>query len=395
MPETTEVPRGVGTSGRHVCVLTTAHPADDVRVNSKIAASFLSRGYQVSWVGPRSSYFTDSVRVDDRIDYRFVKPNRSRLDRLAASRRVKRAALSLAPVDWWYSPDPDAAEVCISLARERGGQVLFDVHEVFHGALLDRYLFGRQGAIVRRYVRRRVARTCQQSDLVIGVNRSVLEPYVDDWSRACIVRNCAPMWFSEGTGALNDSPGRLKVMHGKALLSNGTPTVLAALEVMQQTAQAPRVVMFAGMGRGKAVYSTSLGGQLDKLRLAGLVELREGVPHREVPALLASCDVGMVAYGRGLGEDSLPNRLFEYMATGLAILAPSYAREICEIIIAEDIGLTADFDDPWDVSRALEWVAEHPDEIRAMGRRARAAFLTRYHWDAEFDRLIDAMNERG
>ena len=36
------------TSGQHLCIFTTAHPVDDVRVNSKIAASFLDRGYRVS-----------------------------------------------------------------------------------------------------------------------------------------------------------------------------------------------------------------------------------------------------------------------------------------------------------------------------------------------------------
>ena len=38
----------------HVCVFTSAHPTDDVRVNSKIAASLLQAGYSVSWVGPRA-----------------------------------------------------------------------------------------------------------------------------------------------------------------------------------------------------------------------------------------------------------------------------------------------------------------------------------------------------
>lgn len=377
--------------GRHVCVVTTAHPVDDVRVHSKIAASFLARGFRVSWVGPASTYFTSDLAVDDRIDYHLTAANRTRLDRLTSGRRVRAVARGVQQVDWWYSPDPDAAELCVAVAAERGGRVLFDVHEVFHGALLDRYLLGRRAGAVRRYVRRRVARTCRAADLVIGVNRSVLEPYLTDWSSACVVRNCAPTWFSSPADGTAPRSGAVRVMHGKSLPTNGTPVVLDALDALPVSGGL-QVVMFAGMQAGQGSYSgDQLGGRLARLEQQGSVELLDGVPHRQVPAILGGCDVGMIAYGRGLGEDSLPNRLFEYMAAGLAVLAPSYAREICEIVDREGIGLTADFDDPQDVARAFSWLADHPGQCREMGRRAREAFLARHSWDAEFDRLLAAM----
>lgn len=392
-PQASCAPHDAELAGRHVCILTTAHPVDDVRVNSKMAASFLARGCRVSWVGPRIAYFAEQVGDDERIDYRLVAPNRGRLDRLLAGRRVKAMARTVEKVDWWYSPDPDAAEISVSLARERGGRVLFDVHELFHGSLLDRYLLGRRASVVREYVRRRIARTCRKSDLVIGVNRSVLEPYLDDWSSACVVRNCAPMWFSEDGIGSKTASLEVRVMHGKALLTNGTSVVLDALTTLSTEAPNLCVLMFAGMGKGTRNYANGLETRLEQLRLDGLIEIRDGVPHRHVPMILASCDVGMIAYGRGLGEDSLPNRMFEYMAAGLAVVAPNYAREICEIIDSERIGLTADFDDPHDVERALRWIAAHPEECRDMGRRARTAFLKRHNWEAEFDRLFAAMGE--
>lgn len=102
----------------------------------------------------------------------------------------------------------------------------------------------------------------------------------------------------------------------------------------------------------------------------------------------------MIAYGRTLGVGSLPNRLFEYMARGLAILAPSYSREIREIVEAEGIGRTVDFEDPAAVSGELAWFAAHRDDTREMGERARGAFVERFSWEAEFERLIDAMRAR-
>ena len=121
--------------------------------------------------------------------------------------------------------------------------------------------------------------------------------------------------------------------------------------------------------------------------------IEPGVPHDLMPALLGSQDVGMIAYQRDLGVDSLPNRLFEYMAAGLAVLAPSYSPEIASILEEERVGLSADFEDPVDIARALTWCLDHPEDLAAMGVRAREAFLTRYNWDAEAERLVAAMRE--
>jgi glycosyltransferase involved in cell wall biosynthesis len=134
-----------------------------------------------------------------------------------------------------------------------------------------------------------------------------------------------------------------------------------------------------------------LTSRIERLELGDSVWLHEAVTHEQMPAVLGKCDVGMVAYGRRLGEDSLPNRLFEYMASGIAILAPTYALEIKRIVEAEDIGLTVDFEQPEEVADAMRWFIEHPQETKAMGARARIAFIERHNWDAEFHRLVAAM----
>ena len=41
----------------HVCIVTSAHPLDDVRVHTKFAESFLQNGWDVSWVGPDIALF--------------------------------------------------------------------------------------------------------------------------------------------------------------------------------------------------------------------------------------------------------------------------------------------------------------------------------------------------
>lgn len=374
----------------HVCVLTTAHPTDDVRVNSRMVRAFLAAGYRVSWVGPDNAYFTETSTPEADVDYHLFRPNSSRLRRLGAGRAAGRAAAGVRDVDWWYSPDPDAAAVATKVARRQGGRVLFDIHEVFHLGLLDRWFAGRTPRVVRELVRRRIARTCRKVDLVTGVSEAVMQPYLAPGAARVLTRNCAPRFFAEVGGAsLRADGGPLRVMHGKAIAGNGTPRVLDALaEIDRSTAERLRV-HFTRVPAGE--FAETFERRVQSLPHPEVAVVADGVPHEAMPALLAEHHVGMVAYQRDLGLDSLPNRLFEYMASGLAVLAPSYSSEIVEILEAEDAGIVADFEDDAAISRALTWLVEHPDEVAQMGRRAREAFLARYNWDAEAEKLIAAM----
>jgi glycosyltransferase involved in cell wall biosynthesis len=180
-------------------------------------------------------------------------------------------------------------------------------------------------------------------------------------------------------------------MHGKALPNNGCQVVLEALARLGRQRVQGRVVMFPSQGAEAPPFMPDLATRIELLGLDDSVWLHEAVTHDQMPAITAQCDVGMVAYGRDLGENSLPNRLFEYMASGIAVLAPAYAPEIKRIVDAEGIGLTVDFEQPNEVAKAMQWFIEHPQETRAMGARARTAFVERHNWDVEFDRLIVAM----
>lgn len=377
----------------HVCVLTTAHPLDDVRVNSKIAASFVDKGCRVSWIGPDTNFFTPEGARDERIEYVLTGKNSRRIDRLRSPGRVKLAARSVSDVDWYYCPEPDSAEIAVELARGTGARVLLDIHELYHGALLDSWLFGRKATIVREYVKARIARACRASDLVMGVSESVLQPYTERQPSRIVVRNCAPRWFASGPPSDVCGQGRktLTIMHGKGLANNGTAAVLDSLAIPPESVPVS-VVLFPRLTGGELPFAPEVYDKIASLGVGRSVQLLDPVTHHDMPGLLARCDVGLIAYGRGLGEGSLPNRIFEYMAAGLAVIVPSYARELKKICDAEGIGLAVDTEDPRKLAEAFAWLAHHPEETRAMGRRAREAFLLRHNWDLEYERLLAAMS---
>jgi glycosyltransferase involved in cell wall biosynthesis len=205
-----------------------------------------------------------------------------------------------------------------------------------------------------------------------------------------VVRSCAPAWFAEDPPADVCGTGRnaFTFFHGKANSSRGTGVVLKALEHTKRLLPDIKCIMFNSFS-GSANEINAFQQQVTGLGLNQEVDLREGIPMQQMPMVLRECDAGLIAYGRELGVDSLPNKLFEYMAAGLPIIAPTYSPEICRIIESENCGITADFEDPQSVSKAMLTLAQNPDRAREMGQNSRKAFEQRHNWEVEVHPLID------
>ena len=108
----------------------------------------------------------------------------------------------------------------------------------------------------------------------------------------------------------------------------------------------------------------------------------------QVAELLGNVRAGLVLFHPLPNHlDAQPNKMFEYMAAGLPVIASDFPlwREIVE---GAGCGLLVDPQDPAAIAAAISWVASHPDEAEAMGRRGRQAVEEKYNWEQESAKLI-------
>ena len=110
------------------------------------------------------------------------------------------------------------------------------------------------------------------------------------------------------------------------------------------------------------------------------------LPHAELPAALAAADIGIAPFDPArhaplrLGFYWSPLKIFEYMAVGLPVVAPSLPR-LRRLVEHEREGLLYDPADPRGLDRALVSLAD-PALRRRMGAAARERVVREFSWAA-------------
>ncbi len=140
------------------------------------------------------------------------------------------------------------------------------------------------------------------------------------------------------------------------------------------------------------IYLVSLEEKIRKLLeqfdLQDNVRLVGKVKHEEIYDILLGCHIGMaILHPTPNYVESLPTKLFEYMATNLPVIASNFPlwREIVE---GNNCGLTVNPLDPGEIAGAVEYLLEHREEARRMAENGRKAVVEKYNWEVESRKLL-------
>ena len=111
------------------------------------------------------------------------------------------------------------------------------------------------------------------------------------------------------------------------------------------------------------------------------------LPRREICQIYRCARAGLALMHPGpTYTESIPIKLFEYMAVGLPVIVsdfPAWRR----LVEKADCGLLVDPLDVHAITPAMEWVLSHPAEAEAMGRRGARVAREQFNWQGELERL--------
>jgi glycosyltransferase involved in cell wall biosynthesis len=125
--------------------------------------------------------------------------------------------------------------------------------------------------------------------------------------------------------------------------------------------------------------------------LADRVRILDPVPPDAVIQALSEFEVGLI-FDRPQSRNSelsMPNKLFEYLMAGLAVVAPNL-ESLGPLVAQEGVGVTFDPAEPGALRNVLEQLAADRSGLSAMRRAARELALTRLNAEAGADVLAAA-----
>jgi glycosyltransferase involved in cell wall biosynthesis len=140
--------------------------------------------------------------------------------------------------------------------------------------------------------------------------------------------------------------------------------------------------LFVGEGSRSNDLRTfcATNGLSDRVRFTG------HVPRERVPSLMAAADILVAPYEADEFFYFSPIKIFEYMASGRAMLAARLG-QIAEVVRDGVDGVLYDPADPDELVAKLRDLIHAPADRTRLGRAAREAVEQRYSWDVNASRV--------
>jgi glycosyltransferase involved in cell wall biosynthesis len=369
---------------RKVCVLTSAHPAFDVRIFHKECKSLAAAGYEVTLIA--------AAKEDgdhDGIALRALPAWKSRLARfIQGPSAVYKKALET-DADIYHFHDPELIPVGL-LLRLRGKKVIYDIHED-------------------------VPRTISYKPYIPRLLRGMVSwtvEFIEDW---------ASWRFSALVAATPGIGERFRQCNANVVVVNNFPRMEEIESSASQGSGRKREasILYVGMSitraRGAEEMVRAMGllpsAVEARLRLVGsweTPELPEALSHlqgwdrvtfvgplgrEKIRDELQNAAAGLVILRPEPNYvASQPVKLFEYMCAGLPVIVSDFP--VCrEIVAGARCGILVNPLDPAETARAIEFLLTHPDEASEMGRRGFQAVRERYSWANEEKTLLQFYSE--
>lgn len=290
-------------------------------------------------------------------------------------RAMTRVALALRP-DVVHAHDLNTLVAGAVVADRAGARLVYDTHELAAGRNLATARQSRRAAALE-------ARLVPRADAVITASPGYTAELASRLRCAPITILNVPELVDPIPAAtpLPRRPGaRLAVYVGSIQPNRGIETAIGAL------VDAPDwdlAVVGYGSHRPDLEALAASSGLSERVHFTG------PVPHEDLIATAATADAGLcliVGTARSY-ELSVPNKLFEYFAAGIPVVAADLPA------IRDVVGRTAAavLVDPTDVTSVARILREMPEDGESPGdwpgAQGRELHLTRFHWERERTRL--------
>lgn len=385
-----------------VCMLVRNDCRTDYRV-LKEAGALAQAGYQVTVVGvntygPLERESRDGFEIV-RVPVEDARTPAGKIVNLFP-RAIRRMAAAAAATDAaiYHAHDSDAIlPAWLAVRRVPGARLVYDAHEVgFYSFRQSLSGFPFRLPVITwfwsllndRLVRKHAAAVITVNDVLADIQArhyGIVRPTV--------VMNCPPRFsptaaqrgeLARRIGVSSDTP--IFICQGMFSLSRGDGPPLENL-IRSAPLLGRGVIVIVGNVGSRAEFS-ALRALAVRPEQLGRVFILPPVSPTDLLVLTSGATLGLIPlHLPGLLRFALPNKLFEYAAAGLPVIA-SDLPIVRQVLESNGYGFFCDFASPTAVAAAINGLLADPDRYAAMAAAARRAAEV-YNWENQASVLVE------
>jgi len=356
--------------------MTSVHPVFDDRIFHKEAKTLVGAGYEVSLIAQHNkNEIVDGIKIVS-----LSKPKNRFFRFFITNREVFNLALKQ-KASIYHFHDPELLFWAIKLKKKTNAKIIYDVHEDTSEQILSKYwlpkIIRRPISLLFNYFEKLVS---QKFDYIIAATPDIKKNFKKH--RVIDIKNYPIINYISRTNRWNFVKNEYSLIYiGGLEKVRGIKEIIQSLKFMNPKYNIK--LKLAG-----EFSNENFKNEVRKLEEWKKVQYLGRIPYKEVFEHLATGYIGLVClYPLRRFSTALPVKMFEYMITGLPVIATNFPfwREIIE---KNNCGICVNPLSPKEIAKAVEYLIENHNEAKKMGENGRKAVLEKYNWENESIKLL-------
>ncbi len=362
-----------------ICVLTTVHQAYDGRIYHKQCKSLKKAGYEVTLLAPKP----DKMIKDDGINLIPIEKPKNELKRFLHAFKVFKLAKET-KADLYHFHDPELIPVGVLLRIFTRKPVIFDVHEHYPNAIMSK-------KYLKPWLKKPIRLAYEIIEkLSLPILSGVIYTTEEIGKRYKSYTSCK----IENYPLTDMFPPLQKVKgdHHTLLYLGGITRIRGIEELIDGFAKVaierPEAKLLFVGGFESDSFEREIKQKVKKHHLEEKVQFKGKVPYEQIEGYLSTASIGIIPYLPVPNHlVCLPNKLFEYMAAGVAVISSDFPH-YRKVVETSSSGLLIDPESPQSIAKAMISLLDDATLTDEMGKNGRVAFETKYNWNSEEEKLV-------
>jgi len=357
--------------------ISTVHQRYDIRIFKKECITLAHVGFDVSFIVADGKGDEQNAGVHI-IDAGF--PGTGRKNRFLKGTKLVQKIIQRDRPDVLHFHDPELLFLARKMAKKH--IVIYDAHEDLPKQIMSKpYIkpfFRKIIASLSGYVEKRVA---QKIYGVISVVDEIVQRFQNYQPNTILLANYPTINSEE----IID----FELKNGAIVYAGGVTRIRGAQEMAKVAKQIQEPVHIYG-----AIENELLQKECELLSHS-FAKFYGQINQEELFRILKTSSIGLVILHPVPNYmNSSPNKLFEYMANGMAVVASDFP-VWKEIINTYQCGICVNPLDVDEVVNAISYLKNNPEIAVEMGKNGRKAVLEHFNWEVESRKLINFYREIG